>query len=353
MAALVSLTANYTDSEDEDGEEKEPFVGEEPKKAKERPPSVAERMKEKSTSGTPGSGSNPPLARLTPTKKMRLVSYMEEGEEEKKEDSDDDIVDLELDSDNASLDEEDQDVAEEEVKENEEGEEPCRQWRLSESIHAEVWTGGVKLTPEPPGMCDPKLQQQINDLYRQKRDHGYDMNAIIQNKKAFRNPSIYEKLIHFCDIDETGTNFPKELYDGHLFGKESSYDELAKVQAADTEHREKAAKKRQHETGIVLASGLPKQHHNDPAYPSAPSSSLSSSKPRRSKWGQGPPMLAAVATLLPPSNRPPTNPNLPLPNIPTLQMVSASVLAPQVVSATTRPGQQAAKTISAFGPLKR
>ena len=36
--------------------------------------------------------------------------------------------------------------------------------------------------------------------------------------------------LQFCEIDEHGTNLPKELYDGHLFGPESYYDELAKVQ---------------------------------------------------------------------------------------------------------------------------
>ena len=36
-----------------------------------------------------------------------------------------------------------------------------------------------------------------------------------------------------------GTNFPPALYDGHLFGKESYYEELAKVQKAEMDRREK------------------------------------------------------------------------------------------------------------------
>ena len=36
----------------------------------------------------------------------------------------------------------------------------------------------------------------------------------------------------------TGTNFPPELYDGHLFGRESYYEELAKAQKEDMERRE-------------------------------------------------------------------------------------------------------------------
>ena len=88
-----------------------------------------------------------------------------------------------------------------------------------------------------------------------------DYNQIIQQKKAFRNPSIYSKLIDFCSIDElgkcseregliilihvfpSGTNFPPELYDGHLFGRESFYEELAKSQKEDMDRREVMDKK--------------------------------------------------------------------------------------------------------------
>jgi hypothetical protein len=42
-------------------------------------------------------------------------------------------------------------------------------------------------------------------------------------------------------VTAAGTNFPPELYDGHLFGKESYYDELAKVQKAEMDRREKVS----------------------------------------------------------------------------------------------------------------
>lgn len=41
---------------------------------------------------------------------------------------------------------------------------------------------------------------------------GKDMKALIQNKKQFRNPCIYEKLIELCNIQEMGTNFPTVIY---------------------------------------------------------------------------------------------------------------------------------------------
>ncbi|XP_023326422.1 SAP30-binding protein [Eurytemora carolleeae] len=78
-------------------------------------------------------------------------------------------------------------------------------------------------------------------MWKRKIEEKTDLNFMIQNKKAFRNPSIYEKLILHLNIDELGTNFPPELYDGHLFGKESYYDELSKSQRAEMDKREKAA----------------------------------------------------------------------------------------------------------------
>lgn len=109
--------------------------------------------------------------------------------------------------------------------------------RLSSLYQVNEW--------QPPNSSH--AQEKFTELHRKKLEYGYDFNKIIQKKKAFRNPSIYEKLILHCGIDEfgnilnspkmvttdylsPGTNFPAELYDGHLFGKESYYEELARAQ---------------------------------------------------------------------------------------------------------------------------
>jgi len=107
-------------------------------------------------------------------------------------------------------------------------------------------------------------------LHRKKKELGHDLNNIIINKKAFRNPSIYDKLIHFCNIDELGTNFPPELYDGHLFGNESYYEELAKVQKIEMDRREKAleAKKKLGDNRLKDTQTSQQQQH------------------RKSKWDQ-------------------------------------------------------------------
>ncbi|NXR49190.1 S30BP protein, partial [Hippolais icterina] len=53
----------------------------------------------------------------------------------------------------------------------------------------------IKIPPEPPGRCSNQLQDKIEKLYERKMKESMDMNYIIQKKKEFRNPSIYEKLI--------------------------------------------------------------------------------------------------------------------------------------------------------------
>ena len=145
---------------------------------------------------------------------------------------------MDLDSESESAKKEDEEDAASEDQAASEKEKESE--NVSAGIVVDAWTEGVKLPSEPSGLCSSKLQENINKLWHKKQSQKFDMNAVIQNKKAFRNPSIYEKLIQFCGIDEHGTNFPKELYDGHLFGKESYYDELAKVQKSDMDRREKA-----------------------------------------------------------------------------------------------------------------
>uniref|UniRef100_A0A8C3R272 SAP30-binding protein n=1 Tax=Cyanoderma ruficeps TaxID=181631 RepID=A0A8C3R272_9PASS len=66
------------------------------------------------------------------------------------------------------------------------------------SFSARVWNMSpdeVKIPPEPPGRCSSQLQDKIKKLYERKIKEGLDMNYIIQKKREFRNPTIYEKLI--------------------------------------------------------------------------------------------------------------------------------------------------------------
>lgn len=332
MSGLEALTANYTDSEDEDRGSQDGVDPEPPAKAS-GPPAL-DRLRGDDGSDTPASGSRPPSsARSTPTMRTRLVSYGaedikddEEGmlpaekNEEAQEagDEDNEPVDMEIDTEDDDL----KDAAAKHTepsssdKDGAEGEEESKEDRPP---NVDAWTQGMlQLPPEPSGTCDPHLQEIVDKVYQKKMERGYDMNAVIQDMKSFRNPSIYEKLIHFCNIDEHGTNFPKDLYDGHLFGPESYYDELAKAQKVDMDKREKAAKERQ-------SRETKRQVMDDSSAPTK----------RRSKWDQvGPSSNVAAAAA---------------------QAASVAANLPVLRTAQMAAGTSSAstKSIPAFGMLKR
>ncbi|NXD96279.1 S30BP protein, partial [Chaetorhynchus papuensis] len=101
------------------------------------------------------------------------------------------------------------------------------------SFSERVWNMSpdeINIPPEPPGRCSNQLQDKIQKLYEMKMKEGMDMNYMIQRKKKFRNPSLYEKLIHFCSIDEIGTNYPKDIFDPHIWSEDSYYEALAEAQ---------------------------------------------------------------------------------------------------------------------------
>lgn len=148
---------------------------------------------------------------------------------------------------------------------------------------------GVTIPPEPTGQCPPELQEKIAKLYRKMESGGLDMNLLIQQRKDFRNPSIYEKLIQFCSINELGTNYPPDRFDPFKWGKDSYYEELAEVQKAEMNKLEKARKEK---TKIEIVSGTAKR-------PNSSASSEDDAKKRKSKWDQvatgGAAAAAAVA----------------------------------------------------------
>ncbi|CAG0897642.1 unnamed protein product [Darwinula stevensoni] len=147
----------------------------------------------------------------------------------------------------------------------------------------------VRLPPEPPGECSAKLLEKFRRLNEKKERGALDMNDVIQRRKDFRNPSIYDKLLQYCGIDEHGTNFPPELYDPHRWGEHSYYDELARVQKLEMEKREKERKER---TKVEFVSGMVKKM--GVASGGIPEKET---KERRSKWdqvGSKPPLISMI-----------------------------------------------------------
>lgn len=142
----------------------------------------------------------------TPTKVeaksgLRLVSYHDDtviSDDDNDDDSPNEDIEMETSDREADMD----------TEINNENVEP-----INEPKRDRFAEYGFALPPEPKGKCPQELQDKITKMYEKMRTNNMDMNKLIQERKEFRNPSIYEKLIQFCDIDELGTNYPPELYD--------------------------------------------------------------------------------------------------------------------------------------------
>lgn len=168
--ALASLTATYTDSEGEDDAEDEKH---------ENQGTVTLNTPNGSPSdskSTPSSRPSSPIPVKVTAKVAKLVSY-----------HDDTVV----------SDEEGETTERHEIliiSENEK----------IENVVEPIEDDGVQLPPEPLGHCSMDLQEKILRLHEKMQNNALDMNAVIQQRKDFRNPSIYEKLIQFCGINELG-----------------------------------------------------------------------------------------------------------------------------------------------------
>lgn len=144
---------------------------------------------------------------------------------------------------------------------------------LSKPLRHSLSEDDVQIPAEPPGKCSMRLQDKISKLYYQMQQTGRDLNANIQQRKEFRNPSIYDKLIEYCKIDEKGTNYPPELYNSTIWGQESMYEVLAQIQQIEMERRTKKDKN----LTVERVQGTKKLQPSNPSSPS-------SDQKRRSKW---------------------------------------------------------------------
>ncbi|XP_060950582.1 SAP30-binding protein [Limanda limanda] len=188
----------------------------------------------------------------------------------------------------------------------------------------------IRIPPEPPGRCSSQLQEKIHKLYERKLHGDFDTNNHIQKKKEFRNPSIYEKLIQFCAIDELGTNYPKDMFDPHGWSEDSYYEALAKAQKVEMDKLEKAKKDR---TKIEFVTGTKKG--TNPSNSAASTASNTSTttatdaQKRKSKWDSAIPVTLA-------------QPNL---------ITTTTATLPAVVSVTTTASGTKTTVISAVGTI--
>lgn len=319
--ALASLTATYTDSEGEDGVDDDLQENSNtPKGAAPQNAQVGQVIdssnSDRSASNSPNNSSNisgknnnnmpnaPTLVTEVTSKVQRLVSYFDDTIV-----SDDEgvavVASEGLSSVNGRLS---SDTAEQHS--------PDPQDLISDG---EPDAYGVVIPPNPPGACPAETQQKITDLYRKMDSGRLDMNNLIQQRKDFRNPSIYEKLIQYCSINELGTNYPPDRFDPFKWTKDSYYEELAKVQKAEMEKLEKARKEK---TKIEIVSGTAKRPN------AAATATEEDAKKRKSKWDQ-------VATN------------------PLAATVKPTTVSQQTVTLTSSATGTKATVISAFGSLPK
>ncbi|KAK2820913.1 hypothetical protein Q5P01_023872 [Channa striata] len=186
----------------------------------------------------------------------------------------------------------------------------------------------IRIPPEPPGRCSSQLQEKIHKLYERKLHGDFDTNSHIQKKKEFRNPSIYEKLIQYCSIDELGTNYPKDMFDPHGWSEDSYYEALAKAQKVEMDKLEKAKKER---TKIEFVTGTKKGTNPSSTAASTTSSTTSTAteaQKRKSKWDSAIPVTLAQPTL-----------------------ITTTATLPAVVSVTTTASGTKTTVISAVGTI--
>lgn len=215
-SALASLTETYTDSENEEHHEDHQDLYSDPEEKQIKAEIVS--------------------LPKNPKQSLRLVSYNEDLEMHEDEEDDDHQI------------EEDSEVKNQQIDLIEPN---------SEDKHSKYFKKyGFLLPPEPTKTkTNPKLQEMVANISsKMVKNPDYDLNQYIQEEKKFRNPSIYDKLIQYCGINELGTNFNPETYDVSIYGPDSYYEELAKAQKIEMDKYEKQ-KKENVKTEIIVKEG--------------------------------------------------------------------------------------------------
>lgn len=87
----------------------------------------------------------------------------------------------------------------------------------------------IRIPPAPDVEVNPKLAAVFENAFRQKAQ-GADLNKQIQGNPKYNNPMIYATFIDTFDIDEKGTNFPKNIFDPHIFPENCYYDAIGEEQ---------------------------------------------------------------------------------------------------------------------------
>ncbi len=202
-----------------------------------------------------------PVVEAAPTTGFGLVDYGDEDHNESKVVFEDSCISIE-DEENGELSPKKDDI-------------PAIEVTLYSSGHTPLYldTKDVLLPVEPAHKCSKALQSKIINLLQKKASSGLDLNSSLQQRKDLRNPSIYDKLVQFCDLDEFGTN----LHDPNEWLEDSFYDNLFKEQRKEYVKKEKAKVDR---TMVEFVTGTKRPQ----VATTTTGKTEPPKKPRRSKW---------------------------------------------------------------------
>lgn len=142
----------------------------------------------------------------------------------------------------------------------------------------------VILPPEPKAPCSKSLQDKVKKLLQKQALLGIDVNKTIQDRKDFRNPSIFTKMIEFSNLDEFGTNYPEHMYNPHDWSEDDYYDNIAKAQKKAYEKKERGKLER---GKLEFVTGTKRVNTAAPGLLGAPPSTGEPAKKRRTKWDLG------------------------------------------------------------------
>lgn len=124
-------------------------------------------------------------------------------------------------------------------------------------------------------------QEKLNRFHKIMMDTGKSINLNLKQSKAQKNPDILEKLVTYCDINEIGTNYPKELYDPSTLNEKDFYDEIPKQIHEEIENRER---ERSNRTTIDFTRSTSDSTSTNQTTSSNTSSTTSAPPPGKSKW---------------------------------------------------------------------
>ncbi|GAA5824272.1 hypothetical protein JCM11251_001590 [Rhodosporidiobolus azoricus] len=91
------------------------------------------------------------------------------------------------------------------------------------------------IPPLPTGPCKSSVEAKLTNFHHLRQTRGLHFNDSLNASKAFRNPRIYAKLVEFVDVDETGTNWDKEVWDPKDVGLDGTAVRLAELQKIRSE----------------------------------------------------------------------------------------------------------------------